>query len=626
MNKKGVQSIILAVVAVALIAGFSLSLSDFQVTGRATAQLCDGSNQNLDPFVAGYVTLTQGTRSRQYTDRCSLNKAGNTVVLQYFCDQSGNFNRQENGCQSGQCRNGACLQQAAAPLCTDSDNGIDLSTPGAITVTNPSTGRTSTFKDQCITSGKYDITETYCQGDFAQFKLDKCPQGTTCTRDSNGQGYCQQSTTNQTPSCVPTTCQAQNAQCGIISNGCGGTVNCGICPQGQTGAMCTNNRCQVVMPGIVVATNGTPTGLSVAATAQGVVTMYNTVYVYASASSQNPVATGALSPPGTAWQKTGSVTGLQPSTTYYCLVDGTTSNGQYIASVRTQCATLAQISLPVNQTNQTNQTPACVPTTCQAQNAQCGTILNGCGGTVNCGTCLQSGAICTNNRCQVVMAGIVVATNGTPTGLTVDATAQGGVTMYNTVYVYASASSQNPVATGSLRRENYNHGYGTVSGLQPSTTYYCLVDGTTSNGQYIASVRTQCSTLAQISLPVNQTNQTPTQLTLQQACGASSLLPTANVCRIQQGDLQTARISVVNNQCSWDVLKNCDINEYCTYGRCSSSCPQENNCINVDGAWYSQRYSQTNTTSTNGSIIPGPCIQNRQYCPNGCNLGRMQCL
>jgi len=198
--------------------------------------------------------------------------------------------------------------------------------------------------------------------------------------------------------------------------------------------------------------------------------------------------------------------------------------------------------------------------------------------------------------------------------------------MYNTVYVYASASSQNPVATGSLRRENYNHGYGTVSGLQPSTTYYCLVDGTTSNGQYIASVRTQCSTLAQISLPVNQTNQTPTQLTLQQACGASSLLPTANVCRIQQGDLQTARISVVNNQCSWDVLKNCDINEYCTYGRCSSSCPQENNCINVDGAWYSQRYSQTNTTSTNGSIIPGPCIQNRQYCPNGCNLGRMQCL
>jgi hypothetical protein len=35
------------------------------------------------------------------------------------------------------------------------------------------------------------------------------------------------------PMCTPLTCMEANAQCGIIGDGCGNTVNCGDCPNGQ---------------------------------------------------------------------------------------------------------------------------------------------------------------------------------------------------------------------------------------------------------------------------------------------------------------------------------------------------------------------------------------------------------
>src|SRR5208283_1881221 len=45
--------------------------------------------------------------------------------------------------------------------------------------------------------------------------------GTPCTSGSCG-------------ACTPTTCTAQGANCGTISDGCGGQLNCGTCPTGQT--------------------------------------------------------------------------------------------------------------------------------------------------------------------------------------------------------------------------------------------------------------------------------------------------------------------------------------------------------------------------------------------------------
>ncbi len=43
----------------------------------------------------------------------------------------------------------------------------------------------------------------------------------------------------------------------------------------------------------------------------------------------------------------------------------------------------------------------CTPTTCAAQGKTCGTISNGCGGTLQCGTC-SAGYVCTTSNVCVV--------------------------------------------------------------------------------------------------------------------------------------------------------------------------------------------------------------------------------
>jgi hypothetical protein len=43
-----------------------------------------------------------------------------------------------------------------------------------------------------------------------------------------------------TACCTPTTCSQLGFDCGLASDGCGGTLPCGSCPTGQT---CSNNHC-----------------------------------------------------------------------------------------------------------------------------------------------------------------------------------------------------------------------------------------------------------------------------------------------------------------------------------------------------------------------------------------------
>ncbi|HRI54691.1 MAG TPA: hypothetical protein PLW65_31355, partial [Pseudomonadota bacterium] len=46
------------------------------------------------------------------------------------------------------------------------------------------------------------------------------------------------------PMCTPRTCASANANCGVIGDGCGGTLNCGTCPAGQTcGGLGQPNQC-----------------------------------------------------------------------------------------------------------------------------------------------------------------------------------------------------------------------------------------------------------------------------------------------------------------------------------------------------------------------------------------------
>jgi hypothetical protein len=61
---------------------------------------------------------------------------------------------------------------------------------------------------------------------------------------------------------------------------------------------------------------------------------------------------------------------------------------------------LTNVFLPHRAAVLSNFLPdVCVPQTCQQQNAQCGSVTDGCNGTLNCGTC-AAGLTCQANQCQ----------------------------------------------------------------------------------------------------------------------------------------------------------------------------------------------------------------------------------
>ncbi len=127
--------------------------------------------------------------------------------------------------------------------------------------------------------------------------------------------------------CTPMTCASQGFSCGSVPDGCGGTLNCGTCPSGQVcniynqcGAPCTPSTCAQV---------------------------------------------------GANCGQTGDGCGG--------IIDcGTCPAGQTCNSII--CV------------------PSCTPATCQSLGYNCGTAYDGCGGTLNCGNCSHHQS-CNHNVC-----------------------------------------------------------------------------------------------------------------------------------------------------------------------------------------------------------------------------------
>lgn len=72
------------------------------------------------------------------------------------------------------------------------------------------------------------------------------------------------STTTSTTMCTPTTCAAQGANCGTISDGCGGMLVCGSCTGVDTcGGGGTPNVCGCTDDGMTCSTNGQVCGLAI---------------------------------------------------------------------------------------------------------------------------------------------------------------------------------------------------------------------------------------------------------------------------------------------------------------------------------------------------------------------------
>jgi hypothetical protein len=146
-------------------------------------------------------------------------------------------------------------------------------------------------------------------------------------------------------SCTPKTCASQGAACGGLSDGCGGTLNCGTCANGGT---CTNNTC------------GPPP----------------------STCSHSECATGGALSQGCS----SCATTVCNADSYCC---GAVWDGTCVSEATQLCGSTCSGG------------GSCTPKTCASQGAACGGISDGCGGTLNCGTC-ANGATCFNNACEPI--------------------------------------------------------------------------------------------------------------------------------------------------------------------------------------------------------------------------------
>ncbi len=185
-----------------------------------------------------------------------------------------------------------------------------------------------------------------------------CCTGNACTAPAicNG-GSC----------CAPVTTCPVGDNCGTVTNGCGGTLNCGTCSGAQQ--QCVANKCTCV-----------PTTTCPAGDVCGTV----------SDGCGGTVNCGTCS--GAQQQCQANKCVCVPATTCPAGdVCGTVSNG---CGGTINCGTCSG----AQQQCQANQC-VCVPTTACPAGDVCGTVPNGCGGTVNCGTCSGAQQQCQANQC-----------------------------------------------------------------------------------------------------------------------------------------------------------------------------------------------------------------------------------
>jgi len=151
-------------------------------------------------------------------------------------------------------------------------------------------------------------------------------------------------TTPAPPACVPDTCKSLHIGCGIKSDGCGGYVSCGGC---EAGDRCYNDWC-VPDPN----------------------------------AARSPSAPACV--PDTC-QSLGRECGGVSNGCGGSLSCGSCQSGY-------SCTAGDCIKDPVSK-----PPSSCVPDTCQSLDRQCGTVSNGCGGTLNCGGC--SSGYCDGGDC-----------------------------------------------------------------------------------------------------------------------------------------------------------------------------------------------------------------------------------
>ncbi len=210
--------------------------------------------------------------------------------------------------------------------------------------------------------------------------------------------------------CSPRTCAQLGTQCGVAADGCGGKVDCGGCPQGQTcggggtnkcgNGQCNHKSCVQLSAECGFASDGCsavldcgtcPTGRvcsssnrcgCVATTCASQGAECGTIPdgcggVLQCGSCPDPLVCGGMGP---------NKCGETPCTPTTCAAEGVSCDAisDKCGSVL-ECGTCAapQTCGGAGQIGKCG----CPPTTCTAQGKDCGSIPDGCGANLNCGTC-----------------------------------------------------------------------------------------------------------------------------------------------------------------------------------------------------------------------------------------------
>lgn len=169
------------------------------------------------------------------------------------------------------------------------------------------------------------------------------------------------------PACVPKTCMSQGLGCGLAGDGCGGQLDCGPCPVGQScggGGVPSQCGAPACTPLVCMAGECGMKGDGCGGTLSCGVCAVGTC----GGGGANMCGGGACVPTMCPAPAAGSVCGP--------VADG--------CGAVNSCACPAGLSC----INGKCGTPGCTPRTCAQAGANCGQVADGCGALIACGSCI----------------------------------------------------------------------------------------------------------------------------------------------------------------------------------------------------------------------------------------------
>jgi C1A family cysteine protease len=204
--------------------------------------------------------------------------------------------------------------------------------------------------------------------------------------------------------CTPATCSSIGFSCGMAANGCGGALNCGSCPTGQT---CNAyGQCVVCQPDCAGKQCGlSPNGCGSCGTCSLPNSASNCNSSYQCTISYCYIGYADCDRnPGNGCETAGQCTNGSACTSTTCA-----ASGRVCGTMSDGCGgTLSCGNCASGQTcNASGKCIAgCTPATCSSIGFSCGMAANGCGGALNCGSC-ACGETCTGGICKYTGGGKV---------------------------------------------------------------------------------------------------------------------------------------------------------------------------------------------------------------------------